>query len=76
MAPARQAVCTMLGPGQRRLADPAAWLRLEERLGRSLPADYKRIVDTYAHAAMNTAGPRLALTPQAWSAFVPYASEG
>lgn len=24
----------------------------------------------------NTAGPRLALTPQAWSAFVPYASEG
>ena len=48
-----QAVFAMLGPGARRLADPAAWLRLEEGLGRSLPEDYKRIIDTHAPVQIN-----------------------
>ncbi|PBD02279.1 hypothetical protein BX281_10533 [Streptomyces sp. Ag82_O1-15] len=48
-----QAVFAMLGPGERRLADPAAWLRLEEGLGRGLPEDYKRIIDTYAPVQIN-----------------------
>ena len=43
-----QALFAMLGPGEDRYADPAAWLSLEEELGRTFPADYKRIVDAYA----------------------------
>ncbi|MDG5808910.1 hypothetical protein P9869_41060 [Streptomyces ossamyceticus] len=48
-----QAVLTMLGPGDGRLVDPAAWLRLEEELGRALPTDFKRIVDSYAPVQIN-----------------------
>ncbi|WP_405638661.1 SMI1/KNR4 family protein [Streptomyces uncialis] len=48
-----QAVLAMLGPEEGRLADPAAWLKLEEELGRTLPSDYKRIVDAYAPVQIN-----------------------
>lgn len=43
----QQAVLAMLGPEEGRLTDPAAWLKLERdaELGRTLPEDYKRIVD-------------------------------
>ena len=40
-----QALFAMLAPGEDRYADPAAWLSLEEELGRTFPADYKQIVD-------------------------------
>ncbi|MFG2483809.1 SMI1/KNR4 family protein [Streptomyces virginiae] len=43
-----RAVFDMLGPAENRFADPAAWLRLEQELGRTLPADYKALVDAYA----------------------------
>ncbi|MDX3760172.1 hypothetical protein ACWDBO_26455 [Streptomyces mirabilis] len=43
----------MLGPGEERFAKPAAWLRLEEELGRELPTDYKQIVDAYAPVQIN-----------------------
>ncbi|MER7821426.1 hypothetical protein ABTX85_02445 [Streptomyces sp. NPDC096097] len=43
-----QAVFDMLGPAESRYADPAAWLRLEQNLGRALPADYKALLDAYA----------------------------
>jgi hypothetical protein len=36
-----------------RYADAAAWLRLEQEVGRSLPADYKAIVDAYAPVQLN-----------------------
>lgn len=48
-----QAVFAMLGPGEERFADPAAWLGLEEELGRKLPMDYKQIVDAYAPVQIN-----------------------
>ncbi|MFF7334963.1 hypothetical protein [Streptomyces sp. NPDC008150] len=48
-----QAVFAMLGPGEGRFADAAAWHRLEEDLGRKLPSDYKRIVDAYAPVQIN-----------------------
>ncbi|MEY2249117.1 hypothetical protein AB8A21_40400 [Streptomyces sp. BF23-18] len=48
-----QAVFAMLGPKEERLSDPAAWLRLEEEVGRALPADYKQIVDAYAPVQIN-----------------------
>ncbi|MFG2369723.1 hypothetical protein ACGFY3_50660 [Streptomyces mirabilis] len=48
-----QAVLAMLGPGEGRFADAAAWPRLEEDVGRILPPDYKRIVDTYAPVQIN-----------------------
>ncbi|MCX4534870.1 SMI1/KNR4 family protein [Streptomyces sp. NBC_00841] len=47
------AVFAMLGPAEERFADPAAWLSLEDELGRTLPADYKRIVDAYAPVQIN-----------------------
>lgn len=37
-----QAVFAMLGPGEERYADPAAWLSLEEELGRTLPGTTNR----------------------------------
>ncbi|WP_406406203.1 hypothetical protein [Streptomyces sp. NBC_01643] len=37
-----QAVFVVLGPGEGRFADPAAWLSLEEELGRRVPMDYSR----------------------------------
>ncbi|WP_328863628.1 SMI1/KNR4 family protein [Streptomyces virginiae] len=43
-----QDVYDMLGPGPDRPGDPAAWLRLEQEIGRELPADYKSIIDAYA----------------------------
>ncbi|MEV8006224.1 SMI1/KNR4 family protein [Streptomyces parvus] len=48
-----QAVFGMLGPAHHRYADPAAWLRLEQELGRRLPTDYKAIVDAYAPVQLN-----------------------
>ncbi|WP_239486689.1 hypothetical protein [Streptomyces durocortorensis] len=48
-----QAVYAMLGPGEERHADPAAWLSLEEELGRTFPGDYKQIVDAYAPVQIN-----------------------
>ncbi|MFD4589008.1 SMI1/KNR4 family protein [Streptomyces sp. NPDC058434] len=48
-----QAVFDMLGPAESRYADPAAWLRLEQELGRELPTDYKAIVDAYAPVQLN-----------------------
>lgn len=48
-----QAVLAMLGPEEGRLTDPAAWLKLEGELGRTLPSDYKRIVDAYAPVQIN-----------------------
>lgn len=48
-----QAVFAMLGPGEERFADPAAWLSLEEELGRQLPTDYKQIVDAYGPVQIN-----------------------
>ncbi|MDX3593783.1 hypothetical protein PV749_21945 [Streptomyces sp. ID03-2B] len=48
-----QAVFTMLGPGEERYAAPAAWLSLEEELGRTFPGDYKQIVDAYAPVQIN-----------------------
>jgi hypothetical protein len=48
-----QAVFAMLGPGEERYADPAAWLSLEEELGRTFPGDYKQIVDAYAPVQIN-----------------------
>ncbi|MFJ3877160.1 SMI1/KNR4 family protein [Streptomyces sp. NPDC090077] len=48
-----QAVFDMLGPAENRYADPAAWLRLEQQIGRRLPADYKAIVDAYAPVQLN-----------------------
>ncbi|MFF2130724.1 hypothetical protein ACFVW1_36240 [Streptomyces olivochromogenes] len=48
-----QAVFAMLGPGEERFAKPAAWLRLEEELGRELLTDYKQIVDAYAPVQIN-----------------------
>ena len=47
------ALFAMLAPGEDRYADPAAWLSLEEELGRTFPADYKRIVDAYAPVQIN-----------------------
>lgn len=43
-----QAVFAMLGPGEKRHADPAAWVSLKEELGRTFPADCKQIVDAHA----------------------------
>ncbi|MFJ4705811.1 hypothetical protein ACIP6I_13270 [Streptomyces anulatus] len=48
-----QAVFAMLGPGKERYATPAAWLSLEEELGRTFPGDYKKIVDAYAPVQIN-----------------------
>jgi hypothetical protein len=48
-----QAVFDMLGPAESRYADPAAWFRLEQELGRELPMDYKAIVDAYAPVQLN-----------------------
>lgn len=48
-----RAVFDMLGPGENRYDDPAAWLRLEQDLGRGLPTDYKAIVDAYAPVQLN-----------------------
>ncbi|MFF9063717.1 hypothetical protein ACF09E_00015 [Streptomyces sp. NPDC014891] len=48
-----QAVFDMLGPAESRYPDPAAWLRLEQELGRELPTDYKAIVDAYAPVQLN-----------------------
>ncbi|SCF63838.1 hypothetical protein GA0115255_101102 [Streptomyces sp. Ncost-T6T-2b] len=48
-----QAVFAMLGPGEERYAGPAAWLGLEEELGRTFPGDCKQIVDAYAPVQIN-----------------------
>ncbi|MFF0753040.1 hypothetical protein [Streptomyces sp. NPDC004267] len=48
-----QAVFDMLGPAENRYDDAAAWLRLEQQIGRSLPEDYKAIVDAYAPVQLN-----------------------
>lgn len=46
-------VFTMLGPGERRFADPAAWAELEAEIGTELPEDYKAVVDAYAPMQIN-----------------------
>ncbi|MCX4803720.1 hypothetical protein ACFWWM_03740 [Streptomyces sp. NPDC058682] len=43
-----QAVFDMVGPGPDRPGDPDAWLRLEQEIGRELPADHKSIIDAHA----------------------------
>ncbi|MGW4202200.1 SMI1/KNR4 family protein [Streptomyces sp. NPDC004726] len=48
-----QAVFDMLGPAESRYDDAAAWPRLERQIGRSLPEDYKAIVDAYAPVQLN-----------------------
>lgn len=48
-----QAVVAMLGPGQGRYADPAAWLRLEREIGRAFPVDFKQVVDALAPVQIN-----------------------
>ncbi|CAL2068831.1 MULTISPECIES: SMI1/KNR4 family protein [Streptomyces] len=47
------ATMTMLGPAQKRYADPAAWDRLHAELGIRLPTDYRTLVDAYASAQLN-----------------------
>ncbi|RST04396.1 SMI1/KNR4 family protein [Streptomyces sp. WAC07149] len=48
-----RAVIDMIGPSDDRCTDAAAWLRLEDELGRSLPADYKAIADEYGACQIN-----------------------
>ncbi|MFG2435793.1 hypothetical protein [Streptomyces sp. NPDC048508] len=48
-----QTVFALLGPGDGRFADAAVWHRLEEDVGRALPADYKQVVDAYAPVQIN-----------------------
>lgn len=48
-----EAVINMIGPARNRDTDPAAWLKLENELGRALPAGYKAIVDAYGPCQIN-----------------------
>ncbi|MFI8389530.1 hypothetical protein [Streptomyces sp. NPDC085540] len=62
-----RAVFDMLGPGPDRPGDPDAWLRLEQEIGRELPADCKSITDAYAPVPLHrhpylTSGADLYLT--------------
>ncbi|MFD0380266.1 hypothetical protein [Streptomyces sp. NPDC127112] len=48
-----RAVIDMIGPSDDRCTDAVAWLRLEDELGRSLPADFKAIADMYGACQIN-----------------------
>lgn len=46
-------VLMMLGPGEQRFANPAAWDELERRFGSELPEDYREFIDAYAPIQLN-----------------------
>ncbi|MGX4734656.1 SMI1/KNR4 family protein [Kitasatospora griseola] len=46
-------VLAVLGPGEHRFADAAAWAELEAGLGMALPKDFKAVVDAHAPIRIN-----------------------